>query len=156
MHFTLLAAFLALSLRVSCARIQARQNTSPPTPLPPSDAQPATAPSKEMQVFNPVDMGQLCQNPAYYCIYVDQVRAGIVHASPVNATDNRKSSSSTPICLSPSPTPFDSPYSHILRFLFVWQREHSSLSVRHTRITRSTFASAALASTSISSPTLAA
>ncbi|KAJ1018943.1 hypothetical protein NDA16_004746 [Ustilago loliicola] len=83
MLFTLLVVFLALSLRVSCASIQARQNQPPSPPLPATD--PAT---DGLQTFNPVELGQLCENPAYYCIYVDQVRADIVHASPVNATDH--------------------------------------------------------------------
>ncbi|KAJ1023867.1 hypothetical protein NDA13_004701 [Ustilago tritici] len=89
MLFTLLTLVLALSLRATCASIPAAQPQpqSPPstTPIPAS----ASDFTDGLQTVKPVYMGQLCQQPAYYCIYVDQVRAGIVHASPVNATDRQ-------------------------------------------------------------------
>ncbi|KAJ1026051.1 hypothetical protein NDA18_003711 [Ustilago nuda] len=89
MLFTLLTLVLALSLRATCASIPAAQ----PQPQSPPSTTPISASASDstdgLQTVNPVDMGQLCQQPAYYCIYVDQVRAGIVHASPVNATDRQ-------------------------------------------------------------------
>ncbi|CCF51899.1 hypothetical protein NDA14_002636 [Ustilago hordei] len=90
MLFTLLTLVLALSLLATCASIPAAQ---PQPQSPPSSTTPIPASASDstdgLQTVNPVDMGQLCQQPAYYCIYVDQVRAGIVHASPVNATDRQ-------------------------------------------------------------------
>lgn len=98
MLFTLLTLVLVLSLRAACASIPAAQ---PQPQSPPSSTTPIPASASDftdgLQTVNPVDMAQLCQQPAYYCIYVDQVRAGIVHASPVNATDRRKFPAGLPL-----------------------------------------------------------
>ena len=54
-----------------------------------------------LKVYQPVVFDQLCKEESNYCIYVDQVRPGIVQATPVSATDARKPSSTLPILLKP-------------------------------------------------------
>lgn len=79
---TLLALCLSLILCVSCY---------PAEPAAQQHAPPSTPPVPFPTVYSPVVLAQLCEEPTSYCIYVDQIRPGAVRASPVNATDDRKS-----------------------------------------------------------------
>lgn len=74
-----------------------------PTSLssPPSPRAGAPAPPP-LKLYSPTDLAQLCKLSSNYCIYVDQVRPGTVHASPVAATDARKSALSFILPSSPS------------------------------------------------------
>ena len=73
--------------------------TSLSSPPPPQAGTPAPPPLK---LYSPTDLAQLCKLASNYCIYVDQVRPGTVHASPVAATDARESALSFFAPCSPS------------------------------------------------------
>ncbi|TKY84781.1 hypothetical protein EX895_005861 [Sporisorium graminicola] len=82
----LLLPFLTCSLLVSCDKV----DQAPPPGAAEQDAPPTlpnSSPPVLPTVYTPVVLNQLCQDPANYCIYVDQNRPGTVRASPVNATD---------------------------------------------------------------------
>lgn len=85
----LVISILALLLQVSSEAVGVQEpSIFPPAPAAAPVGVPVVVPPK---VYNPVVLSQLCKDPANYCIYVDQVRPGTVRASPVNATDARKS-----------------------------------------------------------------